>query len=158
MLFELLALARGDGADAGALLLGCGLRRQCASASQGIGPRDGGRLLARCWPSTFGPLAAVADALDAHTTAVGLLIVALFAAALWLWAFARPAAPILFAQSEDDLHAAKPMFVLSHRRCGGGRRRDLDAFGGAERKRGCRRRSARRINRMPPSISFDVGA
>ena len=81
-LLVLLALARGDGADAGALLLGCGLTAASASASLGIGLVTAGGLLARCWPSTFGPLAAVADALDAHTTAVGLLIVALFAAAL----------------------------------------------------------------------------
>ena len=81
-LLVLLALARGDGADAGALLLGCGLTAASASASLGIGLVTAGGLLARCFPSTFGPLAAVADALDAHTTAVGLLIVALFAAAL----------------------------------------------------------------------------
>ena len=81
-LLVLLALARGDGADAGALLLGCGLTAASASASLGIGLVTAGGLLARCWPATFGPLAAVADALDAHTTAVGLLIVALFAGAL----------------------------------------------------------------------------
>ena len=81
-LLVLLALAKGDGADAGALLLGCGLTAASASASLGIGLVTAGGLLARCFPSTFGPLAAVADALDAHTTAVGLLIVALFAAAL----------------------------------------------------------------------------
>ena len=81
-LLVLLALARGDGADAGALLLGCGLTAASASASLGIGLVTAGGLLARCFPSTFGPLAAVAEALDAHTTAVGLLIVALFAAAL----------------------------------------------------------------------------
>ena len=81
-LLVLLALARGDGADAGALLLGCGLTAASASASLGIGLVTAGGLLARCFPHTFGPLAAVADALDAHTTAVGLLIVALFAAAL----------------------------------------------------------------------------
>ncbi len=81
-LLVLLALARGDGADAGALLLGCGLTAASASASLGIGLVTAGGLLARCFPSTFGPLAAVADALDAHTTAVGLLIVALFAGAL----------------------------------------------------------------------------
>ena len=81
-LLVLLALARGDGADAGALLLGCGLTAASASASLGIGLVTAGGLLARCFPSRFGPLAAVADALDAHTTAVGLLIVALFAGAL----------------------------------------------------------------------------
>ena len=81
-LLVLLALARGNDENAGALLLGCGLTAASASASLGIGLVTAGGLLARCFPSTFGPLAAVADALDAHTTAVGLLIVALFAAAL----------------------------------------------------------------------------
>ena len=52
-----------------------------------------GGLLARCWPATFGPLAAVADALDAHTTAVGLTIVALFAAALVAARFAPACQP-----------------------------------------------------------------
>ena len=92
-LLVLLALAKGDGADAGALLLGCGLTAASASASLGIGLVTAGGLLARCWPATFGPLAAVADALDAHTTAVGLTIVALFAAALVAARFAPACQP-----------------------------------------------------------------
>ena len=92
-LLVLLALAKGDGEDAGALLLGCGLTAASASASLGIGLVTAGGLLARCWPATFGPLAAVADALDAHTTAVGLTIVALFAAALVAARFAPACQP-----------------------------------------------------------------
>jgi high-affinity nickel-transport protein len=89
-LLVLLALAKGDGDNARALLLGAGLTAASASASLGIGLVTAGGLLARWAPSTFGPLAALADALDAHTTAVGLAIVALFAGALGL-AAAAPA-------------------------------------------------------------------
>ena len=48
-LLVLLALAKGDGADAGALLLGCGLTAASASASLGIGLVTAGGLLARCF-------------------------------------------------------------------------------------------------------------
>lgn len=89
-LLVILAIAKGDGDNAGALLLGAGLTAASASASLGIGLVTAGGLLARCAPSAFGPLAALADALDAHTTAVGLAIAALFAGALGL-AAAAPA-------------------------------------------------------------------
>jgi high-affinity nickel-transport protein len=83
-LLVLFTFAKGnDGDAAGALLFGALLTAASAAASLAIGSIVGLGLVAPFLPPRVaGPLVALSDALDAHTTAVGLAVVGMFVAAL----------------------------------------------------------------------------
>jgi high-affinity nickel-transport protein len=85
-LLVLFTFAKGnDGDAAGALLFGALLTAASAAASLAIGSIVGLGLVAPFLPPRVaGPLVALSDALDAHTTAVGLAVVGMFVAALVL--------------------------------------------------------------------------
>ena len=79
------ALERGRGDAASALYFSAGLTGASALASLSIGAVEGVGLVAPLLPGAVGrPCAALAAGLDDHTTAVGLGVVGLFAAALGL--------------------------------------------------------------------------
>ncbi len=83
-LLVLFTFAKGnDGDAAGALLFGALLTAASAAASLAIGSIVGLGLVAPFLPPRVaGPLVALSEALDAHTTAVGLAVVGMFVAAL----------------------------------------------------------------------------
>ena len=83
-LLVLFTFAKGnDGDAAGALLFGALLTAASAAASLAIGSIVGLGLVAPFLPPRVaGPLVALSDALDAHTTVVGLAVVGMFVAAL----------------------------------------------------------------------------
>ena len=85
-LLVLFTFAKGnDGDAAGALLFGALLTAASAAASLAIGSIVGLGLVAPFLPPRVaGPLVALSDALDAHTTVVGLAVVGMFVAALVL--------------------------------------------------------------------------
>jgi len=82
-LLVLLTFAQGDGEESGRLLFGLLLTAVSAVASLAIGGVVALGLVAPALPEAYaGPLASLADALDAHTTLVGLAVVAMFVSAL----------------------------------------------------------------------------
>jgi high-affinity nickel-transport protein len=85
-LLVLFTFAKGnDGDAAGALLFGALLTAASAAASLAIGSIVGLGLVAPFLPPRVaGPLVALSEALDAHTTVVGLAVVGMFVAALVL--------------------------------------------------------------------------